>query len=178
MWVETLLLVTLCARSSKFGLTLSGLRCSALNWDLRWELLIPPNVWDASKNRADLSLVALRWAQSVVSICLRHLSKENPTAFPVSSREERISPSKYRQQVASIRTYKDKEFHNWLTHTGLPGGLCGAGKWHSTQVYSFTWSWILFSGLTFFFFKFCDPPSLHQRIRRVVYQRKVFSLSL
>lgn len=33
---------------------------------------------------------------------------------------------------------KGKEFYNWLTLTGLPGGLCSAGKLHSTQVYAFT----------------------------------------
>lgn len=103
MWVGTLLLVTICARSSKFGVTVSGLRSSAMNWDLWWELLITLNIWDAWMNRltfvlrikstllwrlsclftfptkVDLSLVALCSAQSLVSACVRcvHLSKEN-----------------------------------------------------------------------------------------------------
>lgn len=187
---------------------LSGLRSSAMNWDLWWELMITLNIWDAWMNRltfvlrikstllwrlsclfafptkVDLSLVALCSAQSLGSACVRcvHLSKENHQL-------SRWAPEKSRYQlhhqpwewfskswwsarfltepnkVMMLKSPARMRLKSFTTGslTELPSGLRGAGNLHSTQVYSFTWSWILFSRLTFFLFKFGDPPSLHQR---------------
>lgn len=124
MWVGTLLLVTICARSSKFGVTISGPRSSAMNWDLWWELLITLNIWDAWMNRlafamrikstllwrlsclftfptkVDLSLVALCSAQSLVSACVHyvHLSKENHQLFRWAPEKSRYPPPQLHHQ--------------------------------------------------------------------------------